>query len=226
MGQNCHYPSTSVPWSWLHLYENTVAKKEATLARVGSRDCSRETSNRGAVSALLSVLTGLVSVNARPDDACSKRYRAVYVTPLWSVSPSTAVVVTLVRLVVEPVEYASVALNRCVVALLNGLPILFQWWVLATCTIGGLLLTFACFRYGLSVCGLLVIEPQASSVSDATTARVVSTARHDRRQARRVDDVDIAPAIKDVVEKPYRKRRVVCSKARTRIFTRSGKKDR
>ena len=150
----------SVPWLWLHLYNKAVAVREAELARLKPNECDM-VSHRGVLQAVVSFLGGLVSVQQA--DSCVRFYRAVYVTPLWSVPPVNAVLVTAVRLLVEPVEYAGLAMNRCIVALMTGLPVAYQMWLLAVLSVFGLLALFVAFGYRLSVFGLLVLEPVARS---------------------------------------------------------------
>lgn len=148
-----------VIWNYCHAYGKAVASKHAILTTRGD-PCSTDMSLTGIITGTLSSIVNTLLVdNSGPTTDCEKHMQALYVDALWETSPSTALSVTLARLLFDPLKVAAEAINYMFRAMFANIPLTM------VPILGGAILylmtmvLLMVFRYQISVPWLLNIRP-------------------------------------------------------------------
>ncbi|XP_014668073.1 PREDICTED: chloride channel CLIC-like protein 1, partial [Priapulus caudatus] len=86
----------SVVWTWKHLYEQAIAEKAAELAQSIPPECNpQEMTWQQAIWGYFVA----PSMTVQKKTACAKYHEMLMVNPLWTVPPTQAVAVTVIRIV-------------------------------------------------------------------------------------------------------------------------------
>lgn len=172
----------SVPWTWWDMYSQEVNKIHAeAMTAMGTEEYRRcmaiHTQAPSFVTSFMDTLgrtadaifQKLVYVSRKKglgleDDACTRYRRFMLSQPLWAVTPTHALAVTLSRFFFEPSEHVGGAIKRFVVALLDDVPVALYPLLLFSvlCLVGGL--AFVACGYRLSLGHLVVLEPTAAAL--------------------------------------------------------------
>ena len=141
----------SFPWNWLHLYYLESAKRLAKLHQKVPPQCDPK--NMGYGQTFMETMRHWFSVD---QDHCAEYYQHLMVHPMWTVPPIKAVVITVTKFFVDPLEIIGIGMGEFVKATLRGLPV--QLWpvvLVATICIFLVVLFLLC-GYKVNILGPLV----------------------------------------------------------------------
>ena len=143
-------------WTWCHLYQQAVAKKQATLLRLGDvpQTCMVK---QGWLASISEYITGAQSTK------CEAYYEALIVNPILEVTPLKALTEMLAQFIFKPLNILGEHLGGFYKNLLEPLP----WaWKLPVILVVTILMIIVCllgfrykFRFGFN---LFSIEPSSA----------------------------------------------------------------
>ena len=155
-----------VIWNYCHAYGKAIASKHAILTTQGD-PCHTDMSLTGIITGTLSsIVSTLLINNSGPTTDCEKHMQALYVDALWETSPSTALSITVARLLFDPLKVAAEATNYTFRAMFANIPLTM------VPILGGAILylitmvMLMVFRYQISVPWLLNIRPSLRHTDD------------------------------------------------------------
>ncbi len=157
-----------VVWNYCHAYGKAIASKHAILTTRGD-PCSVDMSLTNIITGTLSLIVSTLLINnSGPTTDCEKRMEALYVDALWETSPSTALSVTVARLLFDPLQVAAEATNYNFRVMFANIPLAM------VPVLGGAILylmtmsLLVVFRYRISVPWLLNISPSLPHSDDVS----------------------------------------------------------
>lgn len=153
---------SSIFWTWVHLYKVALAKKQATLSRMGSvpKHCLVE--KQGWGTALSDAFNGLVGTK---DTKCEAYYEALMVDPFWEVTPLKAITETCSQFILRPLEILGSSLGIFFNEILAPIPLLWKIPVLIVAVVLILFVLLMACRYKVKSPLLFSIEPSSRSKS-------------------------------------------------------------
>ncbi|XP_013416639.1 chloride channel CLIC-like protein 1 [Lingula anatina] len=175
----------SVPWNWVHLYKVAVAKRMSEAMKDIPEACRPRD-----LTWQHNLFEWLKSSFTFQDDECALYHENLLVDPLWEVTPTKAVAVTLTKFFLEPVEYIAQAISKFFRGLLHDLPA--QLWPVVLGIVVLFLLVFMVltlimkngYRLGFPF-GLLRLEP--TGIPDSAAAQALW-----REQKQMIEDLQSA----------------------------------
>ncbi|EDO45108.1 predicted protein [Nematostella vectensis] len=111
----------SIPWEWFRLYKVAFVTKQVELMKKMPKHCKPD-HELGVFESISIWWQGSFTFS---DDTCTKYQEALLVDPLWEVTPSMAVSVTITRFFIKPLEYVAEAFGKSFRALFKEVPV--QW---------------------------------------------------------------------------------------------------
>jgi len=140
----------SVPWTWWRLYQEKLSDRMLEVNRSPPIGClDRELTWWQSIRSTLTV----------GEDECQQYHRAIFVDPIFDVPPTQAFVVTLTRMVLEPLHHLGSAFGQLLSGLMVELP--FYMWFVAIPVLCGflILLILVMAGYKFNFAHIIGIEP-------------------------------------------------------------------
>jgi len=113
----------SIPWEWMRLYKEALARKVATKMTAPS-DCFQE-----KMSYLSLVKYWLQDTFSFSDNECIKYYNAEIVDPIYEVTPGQAVAAAASRILFHPMLVLSEHVGKCFKLIFSEVPVQWQPFV-------------------------------------------------------------------------------------------------
>jgi len=142
--------------TWVHEYYKACARKQATLAKLGSVPKSCLVENQGWLAAGRDFVRGLFN---GVEDPCEAYYTAAMVDPAFEVGLLHAVMETLSVCLVIPARTVGQSLGSYYNSILAPVPLMWKVPVLVLATLLLVLLLLVCCRYEFKIPFLLTIQP-------------------------------------------------------------------
>lgn len=109
----------SIPWNWWRLYQMEKAAHHTTVVRGIPLKCDIHYKK-----SFVEIIQDLFSLSK--EDECVKYHQQLMTDPIWEVAPTKAIMATITRLILEPVEHVGEAISKFIKATLHNLPI-YLW---------------------------------------------------------------------------------------------------
>ena len=152
----------SVCWTWIHLYKLALARKQATLTKLGEVPQKCLVEKQGWFSALSDAIFGNFK-----DKKCEAYYEALMVDPFWEVTPLKALTETLSNFILRPLEMFGSSVGVFFSEILSSdVPLLWKAPILIIAAVIILLIVLMACRYKIKSPMLFSIEPCSSSPVD------------------------------------------------------------
>lgn len=143
----------SLPWEFIRMYQNEVAKKSAVLYAGIPPECFPE--NMGMAQSFKFWLMWVVSWE---HDPCKKYHYALMVDPVWEITPIMVLSSAFTRCIMKPLELVCSGIGQCLKLILTEVPLHWQPLVMTILNLTVVILLVMTCSYRISM-PLLKIEP-------------------------------------------------------------------
>ncbi|XP_077989810.1 uncharacterized protein LOC144444272 [Glandiceps talaboti] len=159
----------SIPWEWISMYQNEVAKKAAILYEDIPAECTPQ-----QMSIWQSIKYWLSWHFIWGHDPCYQYHHALLVDPLWEVTPIMAVSSAFTRCIIKPLEIISGGLGQSLQRLFSSIPLAWQPVVMVAGIILLIMVLIMSCNYRISIPFLMSLEPKCNTAKKSCDNRCSS----------------------------------------------------
>nr|XP_006819247.1 PREDICTED: chloride channel CLIC-like protein 1-like [Saccoglossus kowalevskii] len=145
----------SVPWEWIRMYQNEVAKKASTLYQGVPAECLPQD-----IGVWLSIKSWLSWQFTWGHDPCYKYHHALIVDPVWEVTPVMAVCAAVTRCLTKPLEIIATGVGQSLQRLFTEIPSPWQPVILISVLLITVLFLIMICNYRFSIPLFMSLEPK------------------------------------------------------------------
>ncbi|GFO01789.1 chloride channel clic-like protein 1 [Plakobranchus ocellatus] len=171
--------AVSIPWEFYRLYHKAVAARASTILQGLPEECDGQ--SKTLLSSLWSFFQAQFSWR-HESDLCFQYHYALFVDPIWELTPLMVLSSMLSRCILHPLELISSTMGKSLRAFFSEIPLQWQPVLMLVAVMIAILLILTLTRYRLVIPLLLRIEPK----TPATTPDIHGPYSHPKRNESRI----------------------------------------
>ncbi|XP_061196030.1 uncharacterized protein LOC133204286 [Saccostrea echinata] len=168
----------SIPFEYMRLYQEQVAKKVAVMKVGAPRECVPQEMN--FMESLKYWINWELSW---VHDPCEKYHKAMLVDPLWEISPLLVLWSALVRGILHPIELFFSSIGKSFKLFFSEIPAQWQPFMFILIVFVFVVVMVMSFSYRISLPFILKIEPK-TPVIQKTTSKVQQCAKKEEKSCK------------------------------------------
>ncbi|CAH1772322.1 unnamed protein product [Owenia fusiformis] len=149
----------SIPWEFIRLYQNEVAKKSSVMYQGMPSDCIPKD-----MTVWQSWKSWCMWQLSWEDSPCDKYHHALLVDPFWEVTPMLVLSSAFTRCITKPFEIICSAIGRCFKLIFSEIPSPWQPVVMLIITLVTMISVAMVCKYRIHFPLLLKIEPTRTPI--------------------------------------------------------------